>query len=177
MQEPTMRPLYEIHDSRPAEKSLHIALGLISLCGGLFYLLHNFLEISSLKTDWVKAGAAVLLIIAGLWALMKIPQLTLQASRKRLLLIYGAWPLSMLTTVRISNDDIIILKPVEHDPVDYPVGSGVRGERTRSESRWRLRGTRYGKGIHIGTTRGNFVISCRNPAESADRLKKIVGLE
>jgi hypothetical protein len=172
-----MRVLYEIRDTRPMERTLYILIGILALAGGSWFLLGRLPLLRSGEADVFRIGAAGLIALLGLLALFRIPQAVLRAYRYSLLFEYGIWPISIFRRVRIPCECVTLIKVVEHDPVEYPVGWGVRGERVRLGSRWSLRGTRYGRGVLIASTKGDFVLSCRNPEEAAYRLRKIAGLE
>jgi hypothetical protein len=172
-----MKSLLEIRDSRPAEAVLHVVIGVIALAIGLWMLQEMWPTILYHKADWFRVGAVVIVVIIGLWALIDIPQATLRAYRMHLIFSYGIWPLSIFMRVRVHNSDIMQIRAVEHDPVDFPVGWGTRGARYGNSRRWTIRGSRYGRGVFIASTRGNYVISCEYPQDIASRLKKIVGLE
>ena len=172
-----MNLLYSIHDSHPAERLSYSVFGIVALAIGLWLIQKLWPLVLIHHADLFRVGVAVILIIAGLWALIMIPQATLKAYRRRLVISYGIWPVSIFRSTRIPNDDIIQVKAVGHDPIDFPVGWGIRGQRARSSSQWTLRGSEFGKGVFISSTRGSWVIGCRNPEDAAARLRKIVGLE
>lgn len=172
-----MRPLYVMHDQRTSERVLFIAFGLIAFLGAVAMLLSYAPKIGTPEEDKVRVAAMFLIALIGLWALARAPQATLKAYRHITVISYGPWPFSLLRSTVIRNDTIIGVKAVEHDPVDFPTGSGVRGERHGSSRIWSLKKSEHRGGVLIVSPHGNYVIGSATPVDAARRLGKIVGLD
>jgi hypothetical protein len=169
--------LYVIRDQRTSERVLFIAFGLITFLGAVAMLLAYAPKIGTPEADQVRVAAMLLIGLIGLWALARAPQATLKAYRHITVISYGPWPFSLFRKTVIMNSTIIGVKPVQHDPVDFPVGSGVRGERHGSSRIWSLKKSEHPGGVLIVSPQGNYVIGSATPVDAARRLCKIVGLD